>query len=363
MRSVVAVVVVLLLAAAAGGAYWRLVAVPQQQAAAGARGGPPPGFAVPVEVAPARVGPASRSVQAVGSLRSNESVIVRPEIPGRIAQFGFAEGQKVKQGQMLVQLDRSVLRAELAQAQASLALAKANYERADDLKQRGAGTQKAFDEALARLRADEALVALVTARLDKATIAAPFDGVMGLRRASVGDFVNMGAEIVNLEAIDPIKVDFRVPEQFVAAVKPGQRIQLGVDAFPERGFEGEVMAVDPLVDQAGRAVVIRAKAPNPDLSLRPGLFARVSLALAERPDAVFVPEQALIPVGEAHFVFRVVDGKAVYTRVKLGQRRKGEVEIADGVGPGDQVVTAGAMKIRDGMPVMALPPAAAKPQG
>lgn len=364
MRSIVAVVVVLLLGAGIGGGYWYFLVRPAQHA--GPAGGPPAGFAMPVEAAAVRVGPSQRQILAVGSLRSNESVIVRPELAGRIVQINFAEGQKVKKGQVLVQLDATVPRAELVQMQASLALAKSNYERAQELFKRNAGTERALDEARFKLRNDEAAVRLAEARLDKYALTAPFDGVIGLRKVSVGDFVNAGADMVNLEQIDPLKVDFRVPEVFLASLKVGQRIAVTVDALPGRDFAGEVYAIDPLVDASGRAVVIRARIGNPDDSLRPGLFARVGLVVDERQEAVFVPEQSLVPINDQLFVFKVVDGpqggKAVaFTKVKLGERRKGEAEVIEGLKPGDVVVTAGLLKIRDGMPVQILPPPGAPP--
>lgn len=363
-RSIYAILVVLLAAVFIGGAYWFFALRPAQMAGGPGRsgaGGPPAGFAMPVEAAAVRVGTSQREVLAVGSLRSNESVTIRPEVAGRIARINFSEGEKVKSGQVLVQIDASVPKAELAQAQAALALSRSNFERAEELMRRGAGTQRAFDEARAHLRTDEATVQLAEARLEKYAIAAPFDGIVGLRRVSVGDFVSAGTEIVNLEQIDPVKVDFRVPEVFLAGVRQGQPIVVTVDALPGREFRGEVFAIDPLVDASGRSIVIRARVANPGDTLRPGLFARVVLTLEERANAIFVPEQALVPVGDQHFVFKVVDGRqpgmraVSYVPVTLGQRQRGEVEILSGLQAGDMVVTAGVLKIRDGMPVQIVP--------
>jgi membrane fusion protein (multidrug efflux system) len=190
-------------------------------------------------------------------------------------------------------------------------------------------------------------------------IKAPFDGVVGLRKVSVGDFVNVGQDMVNLEQIDPLKADFRVAELYLAAVRTGQRIELRVDAFPDETFTGAVYAIDPLIDESGRSIVLRARLPNQDGRLRPGLFARVTLVLNERDDAIQVPEQALVPQGQEQFVFRVVDGKAALTKVEVGIRREGMVEIVEGLGPEDEVVTAGQLKIRDGAPVQPLPDAEA----
>lgn len=366
MRTIVSMVVVVVVAAMLGGAWWLFMGAKAQQAGGPGAGGPPGGFAMPVEAAPVKVGANRRTIVAIGSLRSNESTVVRPELAGRLVEIAFSEGQKVRKGQVLVRFDASVERAELAQAQASLALAKTNFERADELMKRGAGTQRTLDEARWKLRNDEAAISLAQARLEKFVINAPFDGVAGLRRVSLGDFVNVGADIVNIEMIDPLKVDFRVPEVFLSAIRSGQPIEVALDAYPERRFSGEVYAIDPQIDTAGRSIVIRARISNPDDALRPGLFARVTVTLAVRENAVFVPEESLIPMGSQHFVLKLVEPpagapfppgakQAKNTPVKLGDRRKGEVEIVEGLAAGDVVVTAGVLKVRDGMPVQAVP--------
>jgi membrane fusion protein (multidrug efflux system) len=341
--------------AAAGSAWWFFYFAQPQ-----AEGVPSPAaanMAVPVETAPVQVGPIQRRLTAVGSLRSNESVILRPEVAGRIADIRFNEGEEVTEGQALVVLDNSIYRAELEEAQASLELSQANYDRAIDLLKRGAGTTKARDEAVAQLRQDEAALELAKARLDKTVIKAPFDAVAGLRKVSIGDFVDVGQDMVNLEQIDPLKVDFRVAEVYVGAVKPRQQLQLGVDAFADEKFTGEVYAIDPLIDESGRSILLRAHLPNPDGRLRPGLFARIGLVLNERNDAIQVPEQALVPQGQDQFVFKVVDGKVALTKVEVGIRRDGMAEIISGLGPDDQVVTAGQLKIRDGAAIKPVPKA------
>jgi membrane fusion protein (multidrug efflux system) len=258
-----------------------------------------------------------------------------------------------------VVLDESVWRAVVEQAQAALELSQANHDRAVDLLERKVGTTKTRDEAFAQMRVDQAELELARARLDKSTISAPFDGVVGLRKVSVGDFVDAGDEVVNVEQIDPLKADFRVAESYLGAVRPGQRIELGVDAFPGQAFTGEVYAIDPLIDEAGRSILLRAKLPNPDHVLRPGLFARVTLVLNEREGAIQVPEQALVPQGQDQFVFKVEDGKAAFTKVTTGIRREGMVEIIEGLAPDDEVVTAGQLKIRDGAEVQPVPQAEA----
>ena len=196
-----------------------------------------------------------------------------------------------------------------------------------------------------------ATVELARVQLEKAHIVAPFSGIVGLRHVSAGEYITAGQALVNLEAIDPVKADFRVPEKFLPAIKVGQTIRIKVDAFPDDNFEGKVYAIDPRLDVAGRSLLVRALVPNKDQRLRPGLFARVTVLLQLKEDALTVPEQAIVPQGDDQFVFKIVDGKVQLTKVVIGTRREGRVEIVEGLTAGDEVVTAGQLKIRDGSAV------------
>jgi membrane fusion protein (multidrug efflux system) len=295
--------------------------------------------------------PLPQTITAVGSLRSDESVTLRPEVAGRVNAILFKEGQNVRQGMTLVRLDPAINAAEVQQAKANLTLAKSKYDRAVELSQRNFISGQAKDEAENNLRVAEAAVALVEARLAKTEIKAPFSGVIGLRVVSVGDYVKEGADMVNLESIDPLKVDFRVPETYMRQVQPGQTLTVTLDALPNRKFEGKVLAVNPLIDAAGRSVVIRAIVRNADTSLRPGMFTRVNLITRDEKDALVIPEQAIVPQGDEQYVFRIVEGKAARVKVDIGQRRDGKVEVLKGLDVNDLVVTAGQLKLREGMPV------------
>ncbi|MGH6865976.1 MAG: efflux RND transporter periplasmic adaptor subunit [Methyloceanibacter sp.] len=307
--------------------------------------------AVPVEVARVVAAPLSEQVTAVGTLLSDESVTVSSEIPGRLKQIHFEEGQPVEKGQPLFTLDESVYQAQLADAEAKLKLSEQTYKRTSQLFTNKYATAQSADEAVSNLAVNKAAVELARVQLEKARIVAPFSGIVGLRHVSVGEYITSGQALVNLEAIDPVKADFRVPEKFLPAIRVGQTIRIRVDAFPDANFEGNVYAIDPRLDVAGRSLLVRAKVPNTDKRLRPGLFARVTVLLQLKEDALSVPEQAIVPQGDSQFVFKVVDGKAKMTRVTIGTRREGRVEIIEGLDSGDQVVTAGQLKIRDGSAV------------
>ncbi|GAA0601066.1 efflux RND transporter periplasmic adaptor subunit [Caenispirillum bisanense] len=317
---------------------------------------------MPVEAAPVRAERVVDDLMVVGSLLANETTVIRPEIDGRVAQISFEEGGMARKGDLLVRLDDASRRAELAKAEANLALSRRNFERADELYRRQNLPASSRDEALAKLRADEASVRLTQVAMEKTELHAPFDGMLGLRRVSAGDYLQPGAAIVTLDDVDPIKVDFRVPEVFAHRLRTGQTIQLTVDAVPGQTFAGEVYAIDPQVDINGRSVLLRARVPNQDGPLRPGMFARVTLVLDERPNALVIPEEALIPQGNSQIVFKVVNGTVEPAPVTLGIRRKGMVEITSGLAEGDMVITAGQLKVRPGMPVTVMPPPQAAPQ-
>ncbi|RPH61551.1 MAG: efflux RND transporter periplasmic adaptor subunit [Burkholderiales bacterium] len=327
------------------------VRAPAARGPGGARG------PIGVEAARAERVSLSESVFAVGTLRANESVVVKPEIAGRIDRIHFDGGARVNRGALLVSLDASIAAAEADQTRAELGLAQANYRRTADLARQKFVSERAQDEAAANLKVLEARLKLAEARLAKSSIRAPFSGVLGLRNVSAGDFVKEGAELVTLEDVSRMKVDLRLPERYLGQLRPGQLLDVEFDAYPGRRFEAALEAIDVQVDADGRAVVARGRLPNADGLLRSGMFAKVSLRLSQRDDAVMVPEESVFPAGDDQFVYRIDDGKAIRVRVRTGMRRDGKVEIVEGVHDGDLIVTAGQPKLtRDGAEVRVVEP-------
>ncbi len=316
---------------------------------------------LPVKAAPATRTTLNVEVTAVGTLHADETVMVRPEIAGRVETIHFREGQKIRQGEPLVTLDQEEYQAQLASSAAQLALEQSSYRRLQDMDRQQLTSQQNLDEAKAKLDTARAQQELNRVHLSKTVIRAPFDGMIGLRKISPGAYVKPGDDIVALESLGAMKLDFRVPETYLARLAVDQRLAARVDAYPEQSFEGTIYAIEPALDEETRTVLLRARLPNPHNQLRPGLFARVSLILERREDALVVPEQAIVPVGQTTFVYRVADGKAVMTPVKLGLRRPGLVEILEGLSAGDLVVTDGQLKIRDGAAVQVLPPTETQP--
>ena len=291
-------------------------------------------------------------IHATGNIRSNESVVIRPEVSGRIVKLNFSDGQQVKKGQLLVAFDAAVNEAEVRQAKAELGIARANYDRALDLAKQNFISDRARDESHANVQVLEAKLALAQARLSKLEIRAPFSGIVGIRNVSVGDYVKDGTDLVNLEDISSVKVDFRIPEKYLGLAQKGQAIEVLVDALPNKPFQAKVDALDPLVDSSGRSALLRGRIDNPEGKLKPGMFARVRLIVSKRENALVVPEEAIVPQGGKVTVWKIIDGKAVRTEIKTGLRRNAKVEIVKGLEAGDMVVTAGQLRLsKDGTPV------------
>lgn len=327
--------------------------------AAGAASGParPPA----VEVARVEVVRLADEAQAVGSLRSRQSVVLRPEVSGRVTRLNFRDGEKVRRGQLLVQLDDQLPMAQVQQAQAELSIARANHKRNSELVAQGFISQRSVDESSANLQVADAKLALAQAQSARLRIVAPFDGIAGIRSINVGDYLKDGADIVNIEDMDAIFVDFRLPERFQTKIQRGQQAVVETDALPGRRFGALVLAIDPLVDANGRSVGVRGCIDNRQLQLRPGMFARVTTVFGERERARVIPEEAIVPQAGRQFVIRLTDGADAETKlaqrveVKVGLRRPGRVEIVEGLQDGDLIVTAGQQRVqKDGMAVRVL---------
>lgn len=348
------------IAAASGAAWWYQHKSPPAASVTTVTG---PTAAKPpvVDVASVAVMRLTDDTQAVGSLRSRQGVVLRPEISGRVTQLNFRDGDRVRKGQLLVQLDDQLPQAQVQQSRAELSIAVANHARNKDLVAQNFISQRSLDESAAALEVAQAKLALALATAARLKIVAPFDGLTGIRSVNVGDYLKDGADIVNVEDIDAVFVDFRLPERFQSKVQKGQTASVELDALPGARFVAVVQAVDPLIDANGRSVGVRACIDNRQLQLRPGMFARVTSVFGERDQAKVIPEEAIVPLGGKFYVIRLQPGATPAVQVsqrvevKLGIRRPGKVEILEGLAAGDTVVTAGQQRIqRDGTEVKVL---------
>ncbi len=325
-------------------------AAPAGGAPGAAAGGPQRPQAV--EVAKVEKAMLVDETQSVGSLRSNQGVMLRPEVGGRVSQVLFKDGQRVSKGQLLVQFDDQLPAAQLMQAKAELSIAQANHTRNQELVSQNFISKRSLDESDAALQVGQAKLALAQATLQRLKVFAPFDGVAGLRQINVGDYLKDGADMVNVEDIDAVLLDFRLAERFQTKIKPGQKAQVTFDALPGGKFTAVVQAIDPLIDANGRSVGIRGCIDNRQMQLRPGMFARVNAVFSERADAMVIPEEAIVPQGGRTFVVRVVPGPnkdelvSERVNVKIGIRQPGRVEILEGLSEGDSVVIAGQQRLQ-----------------
>jgi len=320
---------------------------------AGANGG-----AAAVEVGKVEVMSLQDESQAVGTLRSRQGVMLRPEVSGRISQLGFSDGQRVRRGQLMVQLDDTLQQAQVLQARAQASIARTNLQRNRELMAQNFVSQSAADQSAATLEVAEAQVALAQAQLARMRIVAPFSGLAGIRSVNVGDYVKDGADLVNVEDVSSMVVDFRLPESVMSRLKTGQDVDFTLDGMPGRAFKGRVDALDSQIDTNGRSLLVRARIDNPQGVLRPGMFARARIVFEVREAATVVPEEALVPLGGKQYLIKVVDGPAgkVSQRIeaRIGLRLRGKVEILEGLSPGDVVVLAGQSRLLrgDALPVV-----------
>jgi len=306
-----------------------------------------------VEVAKVAVERLEDDSQAVGSLRARQGVVLKPEVSGRIQTLSFGDGQRVRKGQLMVQLDDTLQQAQLKQAEASAAIARTNLQRSRELAAQNFVSQSAVDQNAAALEVAQAQVALAQAQLGRMKVLAPFDGITGIRSVSVGDYVKDGADLVVIEDLSSLWVDFRLPEKFLGRLKVNQNVEVQLDAFPQRKYKAQIDAIDAQLDPNGRSVLVRARMANGDGRLRGGMFARVRAVFDVREKGLVVPEEALVPLGNRQVVFKVVDGPsggkiAQRSEVKIGMRVPGKVEILSGLQADEVVVVAGQARLMRG---------------
>ena len=359
-KAIYTVIAVAGIAVASGAAWWYqkpkpAAGAPGMAATAPAQatgGNGTPAKPASVEVARVEQTRLVDDTRAVGSLRSRQGVMLRPEISGRITRLNFTDGQRVRKGQLLVQFDDQLPQAQILQSQAELSIVQANQKRNQELVAQNFISQRSLDESAANLQVGQAKLALAKATAARLKIVAPFDGIVGIRQVNVGDYLKDGADIVNLEDIDAIYVDFRLPERYQSKVRRGQTALLDIDALPGTSYSAQIQAIDPLIDANGRSVGIRGCIDNRALQLRPGMFARVNVVFGVRDNASVIPEEAIVPQGGKQFVIKLLEGSSEETRntqrveVKVGLRSPGKVEILEGLSPGDTVVRTGQQRIQ-----------------
>ncbi len=340
-----ALAVLLLLAAPA--------ACKKANSAAGGGPGGAGGFAMPVEVAAAIRDTVVDAIAATGQIEAVQSVDLRPEVDGRIVDILVREGQEVGAGTGLFKVDDAELKAQVARAEADRDVAQRNLERTKQLIAQNASSTSDLEQAQAKSQGADANYDLLKTRLDRTVVRAPFAGVVGRRLVSIGTFVSNQTPLTSLQSVNPQHASFQVPERYADQLRRGQLVSFQVAALPGKNFSGEVVFVDPVVELPGRTILIKARVPNPEHQLQAGMFIEARLATNIRPNAIVVPEDAILPLQGSTFVWMVKDGKADRRQVTLGVRTAGWAEIlGGGIEAGDQVVVGGAERLFPNAPVM-----------
>lgn len=327
----------------------------------GGAGGPPADFAMEVVIDKPVLAPVEDLLSAVGTVEANERVQLKPETAGLIEGIHFTEGQRVQKGSKLFELGSRKETAAFAQAEAEEKLAQANVARARTLAGTKAISRQELDQLESQIAVKAAARQVEQELLADRAIVAPFDGVLGPRLVSPGQYVTLGAPLATLVDDSQMKVRFRIPERQLSEVKLGQEGRLRVAAFPDRVFNGKVDLINPEVDEATRTVEVRLITPNPDALLKSGMFARVELLTGARPQSVVIPEGALVPSLDQFSVYAVEGGLAKLKPVKLGVRLPGKVEVRDGLSADQPIVVSGTQKLVDGMKVVAAKTTAPSP--
>ncbi len=290
-------------------------------------------------------------IEALGTTSANESVVITTEATGRVESINFEDGDFVEAGAVLVQLETNQEQASLASAEANLRTQEAQFQRLQDLLKQNLIAQTTLDDQANILQAAEAQFEIARVNVTNHTVLAPFAGRLGIRRVSPGALVSPGVEIVTLDDLSTIKLDFSVPETYLAVLREGLDIETRSAAYGGRSFLGRVTVTASRVDPVTRTVVVRAELPNEENLLRPGMLMAVDL-IKNRGETLLVPEESVFPVGEQQFVYRIENDDTVRRiPIKTGRRRPGEVEVLGGLAAGDRVVTEGITRIRPGMKV------------
>jgi membrane fusion protein (multidrug efflux system) len=314
----------------------------------------PRGFAgagpVPVKAHILKPQRLDNNVITTGTLLANESVELKSETAGKVVKILFKEGSRVNKGDLLLKINDEELQAQLLGAKSALNLAEDNMARAKKLLEKQGISQQDYDAAANDLNVKKANLDLVKAQLDKTEIKAPFEGIIGLKYVSEGSFINSSTVIASLQDIDPVKIDFSIPEKYAGFVHIGDKIKFSV-AGSGNSYSGTVFAIEPKIDETTRTLKIRAISPNTRGEILPGAFADVTLILKEIPDALMVPTQAIIPILKGQKVYLCRNGVVAQVEVKTGIRTDTEVQITEGLNPKDTVITTGILQLAPGMPV------------
>ncbi|MFI5148277.1 MAG: efflux RND transporter periplasmic adaptor subunit [Bacteroidia bacterium] len=289
-------------------------------------------------------------IVATGTTLSNEEVDLKPEVSGKIVQILFKEGDQVEKGALLLKLNDADLVAQLKKLDLQRKLAAEKEGRLKKLLEIKGVSQEEYDAALNTVQGTDADIEFTRAQIAKTELRAPFNGIIGLKSVSEGSYVSPTVKIASMQQIDPIKIDFFVPEKYSGSIHKGQKLIFHTAGLPE-AFDGQIYAIEPKIDLATRTLQLRAICPNKEGKIHPGAFAKIEVVLKETAGTILIPTEALIPVLKGQNVYLCKGGKAVSRPVETGSRTDIQIEITKGLSEGDTVITTGIMQLKPGAPV------------
>lgn len=293
----------------------------------------------------------NNDLRVTGSLIANESVVIKSEVSARVESINFKEGQQIKKGQLLIQLNNEEILAEIEKLNFTKKLNQDNEYRQKQLLEKEAISKEEYETALTTLNTTLADLKVRRVQLEKHRITAPFDGVIGLRQVSTGSYISPSDELVTIYSINPIKIDLSVPGKYAAEVNPDDDIEFRVDAYEDEVFKGKIYAVEPQIDPETRSIKIRAVSDNSDGKLLPGQFAKINLTISKFDEAILIPTEAVIPELNGKKVFIRNNGVVENRPIETGIRTSDKIQVTAGLSDGDTVITTGILQIRPGMKV------------
>lgn len=291
-------------------------------------------------------------ITATGTLNANQGIMIKPDVAGQITKIFFKSGTYVNQGEPLIQIYPDILEAQLARNKAALRLAELDFKRYAALYQKGSIAKAQFDQASAKLAEDKAITAQTEAQLRQHTLTAPFSGQLGLRLVDLGDYVSPGQNIVSLQAIDPMRIEFAIPEVYLSLLAKDQTVDIRTVADPKTPLKGTVYAFDSIVNTTTRSLNTWAHVPNKDHQLIPGTFANLTLYAGKEKKTLVIPQSAVVYDSAGNYVFKIVNKIAKKTPITIGLRKQDTIAVLSGLAANDQVVTAGQLKLFDNSPVI-----------
>lgn len=311
------------------------------------------GFKTPVEAVKPELEKIEEKIYLVGNISSANSITVTTEVTGKIKNIAFKEGEKVEVGQLLIELDSDTYDSNVKYAKANLNLSQLETERKKSLYQKGVISKQAYDEAVADLKKNQESVNIALESLAKSKIYSPVNGVIGIRIVNKGDLVAQADKIVTIQNFDGVELNIQIPDIYLNKLQIGTKVIAKAEIYPDKQFEGQVIAIDPLLDEQSKLAKVKAKINNDGKKLYPGSFVKTEIILSER-EGLILPDSAIFKTTQGDLAYKIIDGKVVFQPIKTGYRNKDKIEVVEGITKDDLIISAGHLKLGPGSEVQVI---------